>query len=189
MDPNNFQPNVNNPAQPVQPPLTQPTPPMTDIYAAQPQPGQPIAPQAPAQQFFASPAAQGPAPQPVQQQPVGTVMPQPNPAQQASNQAMPVRPVVGPRPKKPKFLIIIIVGVVLLIGMTVAGVLLTKPKKKAAVNNGTADVQKAEEATSLLPAKSLDVEQTNAAVNQDISGINDENDFPPTQLDDKALGL
>ncbi len=90
--------------------------------------------------------------------------------------------------KKPKFLIVIVAGVVLL-GVMTAIAILAAPKKKSNNQNENTNQSQQAENDSLTPAQAIDVEQTNNSINQDISGLNVEDDFPPTQLDDKTINL
>lgn len=181
MDPNNFQTNPN-PQPPVQPEqVIQPQATAGDITQSSQNFNQPV---------NNAPSIVSAPPQTVisdMQVPGGVITPQPLVDVTSPKPVLPTQPVVGPKPKKPKFLLIIIIAVVLLAAMTVAGVLLSKPKKKSPAN--TAQTQQTDQKTGLSPAEAIDVEQANSSINQDISSINDENDFPPTQLDDKALGL
>jgi hypothetical protein len=100
-----------------------------------------------------------------------------------------VAPIVsGGGGKKSKVLIVIVIAVIVLAGITVAGLLLA-PKKKPAKKATTNTTKTTNESKGPQPATALDVEQSNNSINQDISNPNDDNDFPPNQLDDKSLGL
>lgn len=129
---------------------------------------------------------------PAQFNPVPGGVVQPNMQQQAPMSGAPQQTVPGtvtggPKAqKKPKFLIIIVVAIVLLGGMTAAALVVAKPKAK---NKTPAPTTQTSQSAGPLPAKALDVEQSNNSINQDISGVNDDDDLPPSQLDDKALGL
>lgn len=91
------------------------------------------------------------------------------------------------KPKKNKMIIFLIVSFLVLVVLTVAALLLV-PKKKGtkSQDNQTATQQPQ---SPVKPAEAIDVEQTNNSVNQDISGLNIDEDFPTTQMEDKALGL
>lgn len=45
------------------------------------------------------------------------------------------------------------------------------------------------QAPILQPAQAIEMEQTNNSINQDLSGLDDEKDFPANSLEDKTLGL
>ncbi len=96
--------------------------------------------------------------------------------------------VSGGGGKKSKVLIVIVIAVVVLAAITVAGLLLA-PKKKPVKKAATTTTKTTDESKGPQPATALDVEQSNNSINQDISNPNDDNDFPPNQLDDKSLGL
>jgi cytoskeletal protein RodZ len=109
--------------------------------------------------------------------------PQQNPVNVNPQQNGPIKPK---KSNKTKFILVAVAGLALL-GILTAIALLAAPGKKqtqeqSSTNNQTsADTQK--------PADAIDVGNTNNSINQDISGLNTDNDFPPTQLDDKSLNL
>ena len=90
--------------------------------------------------------------------------------------------------KKSKKGLFIAIGLAVVVVFFLLGAVLianSKPKtaKKAATTD-TATVQQ-----SLQPATAIDVEQTNNALSQDLSGLDDEKDYPAASLEDKTLGL
>ncbi len=94
------------------------------------------------------------------------------------------------KPKKKSKLIVIFIAVIAVLGLlTLAAVMLApKSDNKSSKQDQQAQTQSSED-TTLSPAESINVEQTNSSINQDISGLNIEEDFPATQLDDKSLNL
>lgn len=140
-------------------------------------PNQPVQPNTPYNQ------APPPAQVPVQQysQPAQPPVP--------VNQLESQRPSVPPsKPKRGPLIAIIsgvVVGLILIILAVVASLsdgVKTK-EDEAALNKNSVSSQVVE------PASSLDVNQTNNSIGQDLSRIDDEKDFPSTSLDDKTLGL
>lgn len=71
----------------------------------------------------------------------------------------------------------------------VAGVILTS--QSSTKSPGPAKTQQDQSSGSglLEPAKAIELEQTNNAINQDLSSLDDNKDFPTNSLDDKTLGL
>ncbi len=59
----------------------------------------------------------------------------------------------------------------------------TKPAQKTTGSNQAGQAEGPKGATA------LDVEQANQSISQDISSINDDQDFPADKLSDKSLGL
>lgn len=116
---------------------------------------------------------QGPPPETVQQQPV------------ISGQS------VGPQqPKKSSSkgpLIAAGIGVFIVIVLTVVGLMMSGG------NSSKTQKQTAQPANTtpqlLQPGQAIDVEQANNAINQDLSTLNDDNDFPDSSLEDKTIGL
>ncbi len=179
MDPNNqqpVQPNQNTiptptsgqPSNTAQPPATvagQQIIPQSDVTSPQP-----IAPD--------TQTMQSTMPGPQSQNSITPPMP--------SNGQQPV--VTSGGPKKPKLLIIVI-GSVLLLGLiTVLALIFASPNKSTTDTTDTTQEQTLEN-VGPQPAEAIDVEQSNSAINQDISELNTDNDYPATQLDDKELGL
>ena len=96
---------------------------------------------------------------------------------------------VSLKPKKTnktKFIIVAVVGVLVLVIMTAIALVAT-PKKKQSSEQNTGNSPQSQDPQK--PADAIDVSNTNNSINQDISGLNTENDFPATQLDDKSLNL
>ncbi|MBA3758253.1 hypothetical protein H0X10_01305 [Candidatus Saccharibacteria bacterium] len=90
------------------------------------------------------------------------------------------------KPSKKKLFILIGTGVGLLGLLVVIAVLVGGSEKKPTPQTATTNDAKSE---LLEPAKALDIEQTNNAISQDMSNLNNDKDFPADQLSDKALGL
>lgn len=106
-------------------------------------------------------------------------------------QASAVPPITSfnsPRPKRSRLPFIIGGGVAGLLIIVSLAVVLTakkppsniKPKANTSDTNGS---------SFLRPANAIAVEQTANSISQDLSGLNDDIDFPPNKIDDKALGL
>lgn len=82
-----------------------------------------------------------------------------------------------------------------IIGGVIAGILLLVViGVVVALSNGKKPVQQAPQEDTSKPegpqaATAVDVEQSNNAISQDISSVNDDQDFPTDELDDKSLGL
>lgn len=140
--------------------------------AAQPQP-QPVA-ASPTDTMFQPRVPQGPP---------GTVMaPVGQPAAPDPTQVSAPAPAPSKRSKKP--FIIIAVVVALFAGITLAVLLTSSNKPKAPQEQQATDQQQGPQ-----PAQAIDVEQTSNSISQDISGHDNNKDFPTTQLEDKDLGL
>lgn len=93
--------------------------------------------------------------------------------------------VAATPPGPNKLVIVAIAGVVLVIILGVVALVFgggTKPATQT-------QVQKTSESESMKPATALDLQQAANAVGQDISGADDEKDFPTDSLDAKALNL
>lgn len=127
----------------------------------------------------------------------GQTVPQPQTAfpQQDSTQPTgyvntdPTQAINTQKPKKKSKLLFIFIAVIALLGLlTAAAVILAPKSNKSSQKDQQAQIQPNED-TTLSPAESINVEQTNSSINQDISGLNIEEDFPATQLDDKSLNL
>lgn len=93
----------------------------------------------------------------------------------------------GPVRSRRGLLIAAITGGAVIIILIILAVVLTMSssgsKEKPAVTETDTSTQ------ALQPAKSIELEQANNSINQDMSGLNDEKDFPANSLDDKTLGL
>ncbi|MCA9333048.1 hypothetical protein KDA00_04220 [Candidatus Saccharibacteria bacterium] len=108
-------------------------------------------------------------------------------SQQPSQQQPGNSEIGGPKSSgKPKFLIVLVAGIVILGLMTAVALIVAKPTKKKTTSTSQQATDKNE---GPQPAEAIDVEQTNNSINQDVSGLNTDEDYPTTQLDDKALGL
>lgn len=83
---------------------------------------------------------------------------------------------------------LIAAGVVSLIAIIVVGVVLAMNSGNSA-NKATPQTNDADNNAVLQPAKPLELEQTSNALSQDLSGLDDEKDFPAASLEDKTLGL
>lgn len=91
--------------------------------------------------------------------------------------------------KRPnKLVIIIIAGLSLLV---VLGILVALNSQGQTGKDNKTQVPQADssQSQSLLPAHSIDLEQTSNAISQDLSSLDDEQNYPATSLDDKTLGL
>lgn len=113
------------------------------------------------------------------QQPV--VVPVPN---QPTPQQPPQKSVKNSK-KGP--LIAAVAGIGAILVLTVAVVLLGggESTTKQPATQTTTNAQ----ALLLQPAQPIDIEQANNAISQDLSTLNDEEDFPSSSLDDKTLDL
>lgn len=87
-----------------------------------------------------------------------------------------------------KLVIIVIAGVVLVLVIGIIALVATSGSNKKA-NTKDQTSTDTTQSQSLLPAQPIDLEQTNNAISQDISGLDDEKDFPAKSLDDKTLNL
>lgn len=90
----------------------------------------------------------------------------------------------GKLPKGP--LIAGIVGGVLVIGLLVTALLLGGSNTKPAQTTTQPDSGQSQ---ALQPAESVELEQANNALSQDLSRLDDEKDLPGNSLEDSALGL
>lgn len=93
---------------------------------------------------------------------------------------------LNPKQSKSKVIPVMIVSVIVLMLITVAAVIATSGSKKSTPKPAVTTQQ-----TNVgpQPAAAIDVDQSNNSINQDMSSLKDEEDFPSTQLDDKSLGL
>lgn len=89
-------------------------------------------------------------------------------------------------PKGPA-LAAIIGGVIVLILLVV--VLIANAGKSPSKTSDDPVVDRNTRPEFLLPAESVQMEQTNNALSQDLSGLDDEKDLPTNSLDDQTLGL
>lgn len=106
------------------------------------------------------------------------------PVQSPQNSRPPQAPIPGAKNKK--LFIVIGAAVGFLVLVTVIAVLLSGGDKKPGTETPAADSTK----TQLLePSNALDIEQINNSVNQEMSNLSNDRDFPAEQLSDKALGL
>ncbi len=112
--------------------------------------------------------------------------PQP-PAVPAPNQVTPQQPHKPVKSSKKGPLIAAAVGISAILILTVAVVLLGggESTTKQPATQTTTNPQ----ALLLQPAQPIDIEQANNAISQDLSTLNDEEDFPSSSLDDKSLDL
>jgi hypothetical protein len=93
--------------------------------------------------------------------------------------------------KRIKKLPLIIVGVVAVIFVILIIVAVIVSRKNGDNKNPTTDEPTTEhlDPEGPQPATALDVEQTNNSITQDITGLNDDKEFPPEQLSDDSLDL
>lgn len=87
-----------------------------------------------------------------------------------------------------KLVIIVIAGVALLLVLVVIAVVVSSGKPSDDQANQAQQIDPSQ-LQSLQPAQSIDLEQANNAISQDLSSLDDEKDFPTDSLDDKTLGL
>lgn len=121
-----------------------------------------------------------------EQSTIESLNPQPSQADnsQTNNSLNPTKP--QQQKSKPKVLVIVVAALVSLLVITIIAVLFSGGSKKPAK---TTDETSQQEPAGPQPASALDVEQSNNSINQDMSTLSDEEDFPETQIDNKALGL
>lgn len=86
-----------------------------------------------------------------------------------------------------KLMAVVIIAVLFLLSLTILVIIVGSSSKKTPSKTTQNTVTPTN--TSIDPATSLGIEQISNSINQDITGQNDDNDFPPTELDDKALEL
>lgn len=106
---------------------------------------------------------------------------------QAPLSSKPLKPARKLNLPKGPALAAIIGGVVVVILLVVVLIANAGKSPKKATDEPTVDRNARPEI--LLPAESVQMEQTNNALAQDLSGLNDEKDLPTTSLDDQTLGL
>lgn len=124
---------------------------------------------------------------PPEQQPnlYGPSLPPPAPNAPFQSQMQPPLP---PKTKSSKKVFIIggvVAGIVVLAIIAVVIILSSNNKKPAPAT----EHHETTEAEGPQPATAVDIEHANNSISQDISGLNDDNDFPTEQLDDKSLKL
>lgn len=157
-------------------PQNMPQGPMVVQPTAQPQ--QPAPAGQPVDMMFQPSAPQGPSGNLPTQQPAvaGQLPPAPQPQ---------VSPSLSPSPKRSKKPLIII-GIIVLVfaAASVAVVLMSSKKSKKPQETQTTNQQQGPQ-----PAQAIDVEQTSNSISQDISGHDNNKDFPADQLTDDKLGL
>ncbi len=127
--------------------------------------------------------------QPIQPEAMFQPITPPVPAQPPSqfSPAEPVQPITNlPKPKKKskKPLIIGVSTIVLLFVITGAAIALGGTKKQA-----NTPQQQTAAPEGPQPAAAIDVEQANNSIGQDVTGLDNNKDFPSAELDDKTLGL
>ncbi len=86
-----------------------------------------------------------------------------------------------------KLMVVVIIAVLFLLSLTILVIIVGSSSQKTPSKTTQNTVTPTN--TSIDPATSLGIEQISNSINQDITGQNDDNDFPPTELDDKALEL
>ncbi len=117
----------------------------------------------------------------LQPTPQSTMQPQP-----AATFSGPSDPVKKSR-KGPIIAIIagVVVALLLIIIAVIAATSDSSQQKPDQQNNSPASSQ----ADLLKAGQAIEIEQINNAINQDLSGLDDEKDLPANNLDDKSLGL
>ncbi len=141
------------------------------MYPDQQQPGPPPGPAAPygAPQPPADTPGYGPNPEP--------------------NGGPSVYPVKNPPKSKRKLIIIVASALAALVIIVIIVVVVAGGKKPSTPAKPAQDPNENSQSQGPQPATSLGVEQINNSISQDISGLNDDQDYPPTKLDDKTLTL
>ncbi len=79
-----------------------------------------------------------------------------------------------------------LIGLLTLIIIILIVLLATGDKAPAPAKETTSETSQSQ---GPQPASAIDIEQTNNAISQDISGLNDDQDFPADKLNDKNLKL
>lgn len=79
----------------------------------------------------------------------------------------------------------------LIVILIVVGLALTLSSNNTASKTATVSDKNttSDQSQAPQPATSLSIEQTNSAISQDLSTLNDDTDFPAGVLDDQTLGL
>lgn len=133
-------------------------------------------------------------PSPNQPQPRQTFGPNPalapNPQFKSTVAASPaVQPTATPVPKqglsKTVIIVAVIVVILLLTGSVILAVTAGKPATKKTAQNTT----NASQAAGPAPATSLSIQQSSDALSQDLSNLNDSQDFPANALSDTTLQI
>ncbi len=117
--------------------------------------------------------------------PPGPIPPNPSQPQPYGQPPMPLMGagmVPRGKNKKPLFIGIAALAVLLLVTLLVVLLSTSKPKTVEAP-------QTTNEPQGPQPAQAIDVEQASNSISQDITGHDNNKDFPSGQLDDKSLGL
>lgn len=111
----------------------------------------------------------------------------PQPPAPAPNQVAPQQPHKPVKNSKKGPLIAAVAGISSILILTVVVVVLGggESTTKQPATQTTTNPQ----ALLLQPAQPIDIEQANNAISQDLSTLNDEEDFPNSSLDDKSLDL
>lgn len=112
----------------------------------------------------------------------------PNPYLAAVSDSAIANQELKPVKKRNNMLIIILSVVGVLVLLVIVLVILTSGKK-APVTNNKDNGSDLSQSQVLEPANALSTEFINDSIGQDIGGLNDEQDLPPTKINDKALGL
>ncbi|MGI9028047.1 MAG: hypothetical protein ACR2FM_04375 [Candidatus Saccharimonadales bacterium] len=151
-------------------------PPVPPVPPAQSQPGQPLVPTSPT-------------PIPVQQPEVYNASSVPTtpygmqpPLASSNNQRGGTKPVPN------KLFIVAGAGLGLVVVLGIVLVILSSGGSKTPTNQNQQS-QTTVQSPSLVPAQSVEIEQINNAISQDLSQIDDEKDFPSNSLEDQTLGL
>lgn len=87
-----------------------------------------------------------------------------------------------------KLVIVVIAGIALVFILGIIALVMSSNGNKGGADK-TLEAPANTQSQSLQPAESIDLEQTNNAISQDMSSLDDENDFPANSLDDKTLNL
>lgn len=101
----------------------------------------------------------------------------------------PLQPSSQQSPKGKKTLLIVVGAAGTTLLLLIVAVVALSSGKKTPVPKDDSNSTNATQAQVLEPATPLNVEYINDSIGQDIGSLNDEQDLPPTKLDDKALGL
>ena len=99
----------------------------------------------------------------------------------------PVTPPTDPKKGGPNILVIVVIVGVVLVLICGLIVLLSSGGDDTATNQQATEQQAGSQ--TLQPAKSIELEEANNAINQDLSGLDDEKDYPNNSLEDMTLGL
>lgn len=105
--------------------------------------------------------------------------------QTSSPQSSSPEPLTPKKNRLPFIIAGVLVGLLLI--LTLIGVFASKSKTPTTIKPAASTSDSGSNA--LLPATAIGIEQASNSISQDLSGINDDNDFPPNKLDDRSLGL